>query len=1252
MAIYRTAPNGKLMTFPDGTTEDQIQKAFSDIQAEVSADNNNVVKSMQEATKTNPVGNWLFDNLAVAPYEASRKFINSTTDLTEGIGDTLGEMTGVGGFRYGKDANNGLIEYVGYEQAIQDKNVKGILSPITGNIGVKDAYTIKGFFYNPDDPDNDNHTTTTTGQFVETIGQFLIGFKGADKLLKASKFSPATTKLGKFGEVTSKGAIADFVAFDDDSGRLTDLLSQYAPETVDKYLGYLKSDPTDTWWEGRLKNSIEGAGIGSIAEVLFRMARVGKNQIFGDTSSKQVKEDLAVINKTQETLDTIKNKLDNATSISERMKLINEAVDDSLKKTFKTKKSLTAKNKTTILRNLADTDLKENFKRWERGAITTEEAFNIPQAFINLETFRGGISLDGMKTFKSFYDAIYKYNQKFSKKVTDEAVKRKAVNDYGGGDQAISRVFQDFSKFADNIDNTSSLIFAHEVALTSLMNAFPKFVRLYKSGQSKYTAKDMDMLYFMVDNMMNNRKTVASASGRNLRVFQLTKEQFDNSKIIEEQILKDIQSYKNYGGGQKGFERFLDQVAKADNPDAVRKVINLTWRNKTWNVLNEYWINALLSSPKTQMVNAVSNGVLMTVRPIEEIVGNKISQMISSGDQIKAQAYKRQLDESITTLSSLSHYVGDANRYFVEAFKNGDQILQKGDIQAGKLDTANVKSIPTKYGGEVIRLPSRFLNAGDEWFKQINYRAKLKGIAVREGKRAIQEGTLKAKNLKQWVDEFMRQGFDESGLRGTNEEALRYAEENTFTNELVGITAKFQEMIIANPFLKQFFPFVKTPFNIAKAVADRTPFGALYRSADFLGKSGDPRQIAKVRGQFAVGSIVLGAGYLLAQNGTISGRTNYKGDGKPLHAYKDQELLRQKKSGTGFKQYSIKFSNGQQFSFGQLDPFGALLGIMADFVTVYDQLTQEEIERIGMNSNMWLYNQDGDNPLNFLQKTQIFGSALTKGVQRNILSKTYLKAMTDIIDAINSEDGNKLERYLSQKADSFVPNIFKKVLNDPFYRDTRDLLDTVLYRMGVGEVASPRYNSLGEPHRDSDSFVKRLFKNSIDIFGTTKIKEDIVAQELLRLGKGLPQWKEMIDGIPYKEFKKGKFSAWDRINQLLSTTKRNGKTLREALEEEIKSSDYLRREDITKIATGVIAGTGQHSKYAQLQLIVEKYKQQALLDFEDEKQDYKSVEDSRQTLDLAYDNLQENKMIIGEPRDADSPINKSKLKPILEFYGE
>ena len=1251
--IYRTAPDGTLRSFPDGTSEEEIQQQFSVIANEQGEKTKSALAETQDALKGNAVMNWAYDNVVVAPYEASRKFLNSTSSLAEGLGDTLGEKSNVGGFRYGKNANNGLVEYVPYDQAVKDKNVYGVFSPITGTIGIQDAYHIKGFFHDPENPDKDRHTTTTTGAFVETIGQFLIGFKGADKLLKASKFAPATTRTGSFAEATTKGAIADFVAFDEDSGRLTDLLGEYAPEAVDKYLGYLKSDPNDTWWEGRLKNSLEGAGIGSLAEVLFRMARVGKNYFGEKGSAKQIKEDLQVITKTEETIKNVQNRLDNATSLNEKMKIINEAVDSSLKKEFKTK-SLTKSDKVTIIRNLADVDLKENFKKWEKGEITSEEAFNISKGFINLETFKGNISYDGLKTFKSFYDAISKYN-KVSKKITDEAVKRKAINDYGND---INRTFQDFSKFADNIDDTSSLIFAHEVALTSLINAFPKFVRQYKSGTSKYTAKDMDMMYFMIDNMMNNRKTVSSASGRNLRVFQLSKEEFDKARIVEEEVTQSINSYKNYGGGQKGWERFLEQVAIADNPTAIRKVINYTWRNKTWNVLNEYWINALLSAPTTQMVNMVSNGVMAGIRPLEDMVGAKISQLISRNDLVKAQAFKNTFDENAVTLASLHQYIGDANKYTAQAFKNGDQVLQKGDIDAGKLDTASTKSIKSdrtdalgktiNVAGEVIRLPSRFLNAGDEWFKQINYRAKLKGIAVREGKRAMQNGVLKPKDFKKWVNEYIRQGFDETGLKGINEEALKYATENTFQNELVGMTARFQDLVLANPFLKQFFPFVKTPFNIAKNVLDRTPVGAMYRWKDILGITGDPRSIAKARGQFAVSSIILGTAYGLAQSGVISSRTNYKDDGKPLDVYKDRELLRLKKSSTGFQQYAIKIGD-YQLSFGRLDPFGAMLGIMADFSTLYESMTEAEIERLGMDLHMAIASSGNENPLDFMTKLSIASGAMVNAGRRNILSKTYLKALTDIIDAINSEDTNKLERYLSQKVGSFVPNIFRKFVNDPYFRDAVNLIENVKNRTGIGTPSSPRYNAIGEPHKDKDSFTKRLFKNGLDIFATTKLKKDIVAEEFLRLGKGLPNWKPTIDGIDYKEFKRGKLSAWDRINNKLQTYTINGKTLREALEEEIKSEDYLRRADITTVAQGITAGLDKQSKYEQLQIIHEKYKQQVLLDFEDEKEFFKSTEDNRQTLDLATHNMNYNMRIINEPRTIDNKLNKNELKPILEF---
>ena len=40
------------------------------------------------------------------------------------------------------------------------------------------------------------------------------------------------------------------------------------------------------------------------------------------------------------------------------------------------------------------------------------------------------------------------------------------------------------------------------------------------------------------------------------------------------------------------------------------------------------------------------------------------------------------------------------------------------------------------------------------------------------------------------------------------------------------------------------------------------------------------------------------------------------------------------------------------------------------------------------------------------------------------------KTKADIIEAIQSEDSYALDRYLSQKAGSFVPNIYKKFIND------------------------------------------------------------------------------------------------------------------------------------------------------------------------------------------------------------------------------
>ena len=85
-------------------------------------------------------------------------------------------------------------------------------------------------------------------------------------------------KLGSTTKSLAKGAIADFVAFDENSGRFVDMVNEYAPELSNPMFDYLASDPNDTFWEGRFKNAVEGVALGGVAEGIFRTARYIKQK--------------------------------------------------------------------------------------------------------------------------------------------------------------------------------------------------------------------------------------------------------------------------------------------------------------------------------------------------------------------------------------------------------------------------------------------------------------------------------------------------------------------------------------------------------------------------------------------------------------------------------------------------------------------------------------------------------------------------------------------------------------------------------------------------------------------------------------------------------------------------------------------------------------------------------------------------------------------------------------------------------------
>ena len=196
----------------------------------------------------------------------------------------------------------------------------------------------------------------------------------------------------------------------------------------------------------------------------------------------------------------------------------------------------------------------------------------------------------------------------------------------------------------------------------------------------------------------------------------------------------------------------------------------------------------------------------------------------------KIRMMREQGREASTVFAGLFRYLDDVMTYTKVAFKNEDTVIS-GAGGRTKIDTPQ-KAVGGKLG-TIVRTPTRFLNAEDEFFKQINGRAKLYQLAVKD---AIAKGASYEKivgtNIRNkkpitefdaHVANFERKWFDESGTMITHPDAMKYMEEATFTQNLHGISKNIQDLVNKYPIMKQVMPFVKTPLNLFKATMDRLP---------------------------------------------------------------------------------------------------------------------------------------------------------------------------------------------------------------------------------------------------------------------------------------------------------------------------------------------------------------------------------------------------------------------------------------------
>jgi len=331
-------------------------------------------------------------------------------------------------------------------------------------------------------------------------------------------------------------------------------------------------------------------------------------------------------------------------------------------------------------------------------------------------------------------------------------------------------------------------------------------------------------------------------------LVEKTKKQISEQKLVptKEELYEGMQTYikNNDIEGLLGITRKV-LAMQGDSKRISKLVKGIGFGEgaaKAMRVSNEIFINSLLSAPETQIINIIGSLFNVALGPLDLAAGSPIMDM-----QMKKRA-ARELAAMFTTFKDSMTAAGKAlwldKNILDERRMFGQDAYERYAIRMAG-DSMFAKSINLL--GHGVRLPSRFMMAGDEVIKQTAFRSHLMGELAQQ---ATEKG-LTGKSFSIYVNS----NFDEitnivntksftnnmdtafpdfvpnENILDSYTRALDYAADRTFTTELgkgFGLTGagsaqtKKLAEILKSTALKPIVPFVTTPVNIGKQVLRRT----------------------------------------------------------------------------------------------------------------------------------------------------------------------------------------------------------------------------------------------------------------------------------------------------------------------------------------------------------------------------------------------------------------------------------------------
>jgi len=512
---------------------------------------------------------------------------------------------------------------------------------------------------------------------------------------------------------------------------------------------------------------------------------------------------------------------------------------------------------------------------------------------------------------------------------------------------------------------------------------------------------------------------VTAEAGRALRVaFRSLGEEDRHTQTISSLLQRST------GLSPGALRREARLMSASPDPPTVSATLART-RGTPTEMAMEIWINGLVAGPFTHAINLTTNfGVAglsiaeaagaASIGSVRRALGGKGGVTWAEvGDRVHGMA-----EGAVDGLKTAYAIVKDENK--IPLARNE----AAGQPRLRAVPDVNLFGVNLPLG-QIARFPGRLLSAEDEIFKGIAWQQEINVLSRRTALAEGHVGDALAARMN-WLRSNPTDGMIAA--------AEQFAEYQTFQRQLGGFGAGIVRFADSHPILRVILPFIRTPTNIFKYAAERSPLGLASREVRQGLTSGNAAIRDTQMSRMVLGNMVgIGAGYLALQ-GFITG-------GGPKDANEQATLRR-----TGWQPYSINVG-GTMISYQRFDPFATVIGLGADLA----DLAKHAV--VGHDD--------------FGKETDIesFANGVVLAGYRNIIDKMSLRGITSTVMAITDP-----ERY----GDGFVQGLFGSLVPgilgqtarqlDPYDRKLWDIRDSIYSRIPfLREDLYPKRDLWGEP---------------------------------------------------------------------------------------------------------------------------------------------------------------------------------------------